>query len=155
MPSSDFPHLLKHMALAIHGKDYLQGTKERKLVAALEISIAKLVEWKYLQKRSLHGPPFYLTGKGRRREIYHALEEPSKSNRFDAMYSLIQEAFEGSTEESISESVGGEAGKVKAQTVKARAAVSSAYAGARPSMRKKKTRKAKVKRATVRRAKRR
>lgn len=155
MPSSDFPHILKHMVLAIYDKKYLQGSKERKLVAALDISIAKLVEWGYLEKRSLHGPPFYMTGKGRRRELYHALEEPSKSRRFDSMYSLIQEAYEGSTEESISESTGSEADRVKAQSVKARAAVSSSYASARPSMRKKKTRKAKVKRVTVRRAKRR
>lgn len=155
MPSSDFPHILKHMVLAIFDKPYLHGTKERKLVSALDISIAKLAQWGYLQKRSLHGPPFYLTAKGHRREIYHALEDASKSKRFDLMYGLIQEAFEGGSRGPIKEVAGSDGDRLKAQQAKAHAAVSGPYTSAkRPRMKKKTARKARVKRATVRRAKR-
>jgi hypothetical protein len=148
MPSADFPALLKHMALAIYNKGYVSGSPERKLVHSLEISISKLVEWGYLEKRSVAGPPFFLTQKGRRREIAHLLEDPKKSKNFDTLYGLIEEAFEGRPPELL-----GVTPKQKGQSAKAYAAVSAPFPSGKgkkgPSMRRRKPR---VKRA--RRAKR-
>lgn len=155
MSAQDFPHLLKHMALAIYDKGYFSGSKERKISGSIEVAIAKLVDWGYFEHVSLYGPPFKLTARGSKREILHELESPAKSKRFDLLYGLIQEAFEGRSVESVegrSQSVL----KAQAQARKAYAAISGPYLNTRTKNKRKVVRKAaKPKRAVVRRAKRR
>ena len=95
MPAADFPDLLKHMTMAIYRGHYLQGSKERKLLAALEIAISRLIEWNHMESRSLYGPPFFLTSKGRQRESVHNTENKQKSVKFDRLYHRVESAFEG------------------------------------------------------------
>ena len=96
MPAADFPHLVKHMTLAIYKRDYLHGSKERKFAAALEIALSRLVEWKYLTPKSHHDAPkgIHMTPKGVKREILHRMESPGKSLKFDKLYGLIESGME-------------------------------------------------------------
>jgi hypothetical protein len=155
MPAADYPHLIKHVALAIYRSDYLQGSKERKMIAALDIAISKLIEWGHLHPRSLYGPPFVLTAKGRKRESVHNSENPRKSVKFDHLYHLVEAAYEGrEVKVEQAEELNNRVARKRAK--QARKAYVAASAAA-PNVRTKvaRIRPARPKRAAVRRAKRR
>ncbi len=155
MPSADYPHLIKHVALAIYNSKYVQGSKERKMIAALDIAISKLIEWGHLHPRSLYGPPFLLTSKGRKRESVHNSENPRKSEKFDRLYHRVEAAYEGrEVKTELAEDLNSRV--ARKQAAQARKAYVAASAPA-PNVRTKVTRirPARPKRAAVRRAKRR
>ena len=87
------PDLLKHMTMAVFNK--LQGGKEIKMINAYNIARMKLVQAGYLEASAVEGAPEHisLTGTGAQKNAKHKLEGRGKSQAFDGMAWILEQAF--------------------------------------------------------------
>ena len=103
MPAKQMPVLVKHCALAIHESGYGSGTPVEKVQQALDIAIRRLIEYGFLWKNAGKVAPekINLTAKGKKAEARHRRESDGKvkTDKWNALYKLIQEEAEEDDEE--------------------------------------------------------
>ena len=87
------PDLLKHMTMAVFNK--LQGGQEIRMINAYNIARVKLVQAGYLEASAVEGAPEHisLTGTGAQKNARHKLEGRGKSQSFDNMAWILEQAF--------------------------------------------------------------
>lgn len=86
LPVDRLPVLLRHMALAVFLK--MRGGEQKRFMAAMEISRARLVELRHLTPPSKEGPleRIQLTSSGMKLERVHMKEGGAKNAKFKLLY---------------------------------------------------------------------